>query len=137
MARIAHSPSGGSTPNNAFSCFGGYVGSPQHNEISMCFEATSQNVLGAAYWYDTNEHKTDIDLGFDASQDFHTWSVDWSPGSIVWSVDGKVLHTDTGTPGRTIPYEAMEFALIIRPRESLYDGDAIMNIKSFNYTSHY
>ena len=37
-ARIAHSPSGGATPANAFTCFGGYVGAPAHNEISMCWE---------------------------------------------------------------------------------------------------
>ena len=137
VARIAHAPAGGPTPSNAFTCFGAYVAAPAHNEISMCWEGTSQSTLGAAYWYSNAEHKTDIDLGFDASQDFHTYEVDWSPTTIVWSVDGKALHTDNGKAKSTIPWEAMEFAIITRPRSQPYEGDAESQFKLFNFTSTY
>jgi hypothetical protein len=109
----------------------------QPYEISMCWEGTSQSTLGAAYWYSNAEHKTDIDLGFDASQDFHTYEVDWSPTTIVWSVDGKALHTDNGKAKSTIPWEAMEFAIITRPRSQPYEGDAESQFKLFNFTSTY
>lgn len=34
-------------------------------------------------------HEKMIDLGFDASEDFHTYTFDWLPGKIIWYVDGK------------------------------------------------
>jgi GR25 family glycosyltransferase involved in LPS biosynthesis len=33
-----------------------------------------------------------VDLGFDASEDFHLYEIDWQPDSIRWSVDGRVVH---------------------------------------------
>ena len=30
-----------------------------------------------------------IDLGFDASEDFHTYAFEWHKNSIIWFVDGK------------------------------------------------
>ena len=135
VARIAHSPGGGPTPPFAFTCFGGYVGSPAHNEISMCWEGSSQGTLGAAFWYSNAEHKTSLPLGFDASLDFHNYTVSWTPSAIQWGVDGKVLHTDTGAAGKTIPWEPMALTVIIRPRELAYSGDAELSIRSFSYTS--
>lgn len=40
-----------------------------------------------------------VDLGFDASQGFHTYAFDWQPGYIKWYVDGVLKHTAT----RNIP----------------------------------
>lgn len=115
---------------------GGYAyGAAAHNEISLCWEATTQHILGAAYWYDSKEHKTDIELPFDPSQGFHTYGVEWAADSITWMVDGKVVHTDTGKAGSTIPYEPMAFGFIVRPRSAPYDGDAAMSAQWFNWTS--
>ena len=33
--------------------------------------------------------------GWSFADDFHTFAVDWSPGSITWSVDGDVYHSVT------------------------------------------
>nr|WP_110931271.1 glycoside hydrolase family 16 protein [Paenibacillus bouchesdurhonensis] len=45
-----------------------------------------------------------IDLGFDASQSFHTYAFDWQPNSITWYVDGVAKHRATKnipkTPGK-------------------------------------
>jgi beta-glucanase (GH16 family) len=43
-----------------------------------------------------------INLGFDASLDFHNYAFEWSPSSIKWYVDGKLVHTETGSRG-TLP----------------------------------
>ena len=44
------------------------------------------------------------DLGFDASQGYHTYGFDWQPGKITWYVDGKKAYEATQniptTPGK-------------------------------------
>ncbi|MGC4431785.1 family 16 glycosylhydrolase, partial [Streptococcus suis] len=43
-------------------------------------------------------------LGFDASEEFHTYAFDWKKDSITWFVDGVAVHTATTdiptTPGK-------------------------------------
>ncbi|MFB5269813.1 glycoside hydrolase family 16 protein [Paenibacillus enshidis] len=51
------------------------------------------------YTNGVGEHSTVIDLGFDASLDFHTYAFEWSPTSIKWYVDGKLVHTENGSRG--------------------------------------
>lgn len=42
---------------------------------------------------------TVVDLGFDASQGFHSYGFDWKPDGIVWTVDGKPVHRVTAKDG--------------------------------------
>ena len=35
------------------------------------------------------------DLGFDASEGYHTYGFDWQKDSITWYVDGKAVYTAT------------------------------------------
>lgn len=44
-------------------------------------------------------HSTVIDLGFDASLDFHDYAFEWSPSYIKWYVDGQLIHTENGSRG--------------------------------------
>ncbi|WP_206098827.1 beta-glucanase [Paenibacillus paeoniae] len=44
-------------------------------------------------------HSTIIDLGFDASLDFHDYAFEWSPTYIKWYVDGTLVHTENGSRG--------------------------------------
>ena len=37
-----------------------------------------------------------IDLGFDATLDFHSYAIDWRQGYIAWSVDGTIVHARVG-----------------------------------------
>ena len=80
-----------------------------HNEISFCWEGTSQSQADIAYWYSSAEHKTSIPMA-DASSAFNTYAIDWSASAINWSINGKIVHTDTGT----MPSEKMQFGFIIR-----------------------
>ena len=38
------------------------------------------------------EHEYMYDLGFDASEDFHTYAFEWHKDKIIWFVDGKEAH---------------------------------------------
>ncbi len=40
-------------------------------------------------------HEFMYDLGFDASEDFHTYAFEWKKDSITWYVDGVEAHTAT------------------------------------------
>lgn len=42
-------------------------------------------------------HEKLIDLGFDASEDFHVYAIKWTPGKIEWYVDGKLVHSVKGS----------------------------------------
>ncbi len=48
-----------------------------------------------------------IDLGFDATLDFHVYAIDWRPGQITWSVDGRVVHERVGWDPTPIPHLPM------------------------------
>ena len=37
-----------------------------------------------------------IDLGFDASEDFHTYAFEWHKNAIIWYVDGKEVFRREG-----------------------------------------
>ncbi len=49
-------------------------------------------------------HEYMHDLGFDASQGYHTYGFDWQPDHITWYVDGKAVYTANSnipsTPGK-------------------------------------
>ena len=48
-----------------------------------------------------------IDLGFDASADFHRYAIDWRRGRVAWLVDGRVVHERVGWDPTPIPHLAM------------------------------
>lgn len=45
------------------------------------------------YTNGVGNHEYMYDLGFDASQGFHTYGFDWQPDHITWYVDGKAVYT--------------------------------------------
>lgn len=48
-----------------------------------------------------------IDLGFDATLDFHLYAIDWRPGRITWSVDGRIIHERVGWDPTPLPHLPM------------------------------
>ncbi len=45
------------------------------------------------YTNGVGNHEFMYDLGFDASEGFHTYGFDWQPDHITWYVDGKAVYT--------------------------------------------
>ena len=56
------------------------------------------------YTNGTGGHEYMYDLGFDASEDFHTYGFEWKEDSITWYVDGEAVYTANEnlpvTPGK-------------------------------------
>ncbi|CAN7309086.1 family 16 glycosylhydrolase [Pseudoxanthomonas sp. LjRoot143] len=48
-----------------------------------------------------------IELGFDATEEFHRYTIDWRPGYIAWSVDGRVVHKRVGWDPTPLPHLPM------------------------------
>jgi hypothetical protein len=48
-----------------------------------------------------------IDLGFDATLDFHLYAIDWRPGHVVWLVDGRIVHERVGWDPTPLPHLPM------------------------------
>jgi GR25 family glycosyltransferase involved in LPS biosynthesis len=50
-----------------------------------------------------------IDLGFDASEDFHEYTVEWTSTAIRWSVDGRLVYERLEWDPTPIPHLPMQF----------------------------
>lgn len=81
------------------SSFFTYTGPSDNNpwdEIDI--EILGKDTTKAQFNYYTNgvgNHEYMYDLGFDASEGFHTYGFDWQPDHITWYVDGKEVYTAT------------------------------------------
>ena len=90
------------------SSFFTYTGPSEDNpwdEIDI--EILGKDTTKVQFNYYTNgvgNHEFMYDLGFDASEGFHTYGFDWQPDHITWYVDGKAVYTAynniPSTPGR-------------------------------------
>lgn len=47
---------------------------------------------GARFDYGYRGTPVSIDLGFDASKEVHTYTIEWEPDEIRWLVDGRLVH---------------------------------------------
>jgi hypothetical protein len=68
------------------------------------------NFFSSVYWIDVNDNNQHCsnyyNYPFDLTDDFHTWTVVWTPSQIIWFFDGKELKTDNNlirVPGTTSP----------------------------------
>jgi len=59
-----------------------------------------------------------VDLGFDATSDFHTYAIEWEPDEIRWYVDGELIHKRSNWEPTPIPHLPMKFHINIWPSMS-------------------
>ncbi|MDB5390556.1 MAG: glycoside hydrolase family 16 [Planctomycetaceae bacterium] len=62
---------------------------------------------GAAIGFGYRGSPCRIDLGFDATLDFHLYAIDWRPSHIAWSVDGRIVHERVGWDPTPLPHLPM------------------------------
>lgn len=81
------------------SSFFTYTGPSENNpwdEIDV--EVLGKDTTKVQFNYYTNgvgNHEYMYDLGFDASEGYHTYGFDWQKDYITWYVDGKAVYTAT------------------------------------------
>jgi endo-1,3-1,4-beta-glycanase ExoK len=64
-----------------------------HDEIDFEFLGKNSRAVEVNFWRAGKSYGGKVvDLGFDAAEEFHVYTFDWSPESIVWKVDGKEVH---------------------------------------------
>lgn len=64
-----------------------------------------------------------IDLGFDATADFHRYAIDWRPDRVAWLVDSCVVHERLGWDPTPIPHLGMRvYANLWAPRSEELAG---------------
>lgn len=64
-----------------------------------------------------------VDLGFDASLDFHTYSIEWRPDRISWFVDDALVHERGSWDPTPIPHLPMKLhANLWSPRSESLAG---------------
>lgn len=78
---------------------------------------------GAALGFGYRGSPCSIDLGFDASGDYHHYAIDWRPSRILWLVDGAVVHERVGWDPTPIPHLPMRLhANLWTPRSEALAG---------------
>lgn len=77
-----------------FTYTGPYESVPtEHDEIDFEIFGKDPTTMQVNYWRNGKEHPKLINLGFNASQNVHTYSFTWTQTSLSWYVDGILVHT--------------------------------------------
>ena len=74
---------------------------------------------GARFEYGYRGTPVLINLGFDASDDFHRYRVEWSPAVIRWFVDDRLVHERFNWEPTPIPHLPMQFHVNLWPSRSV------------------
>ncbi len=90
---------------SSFFTYTGESDGTKWDEIDIEFLGYDTTKVQFNYYTDgQGNHEFLYDLGFDASQSFHTYGFNWYYGGITWYVDGKAVYTATSnipdTPGK-------------------------------------
>jgi beta-glucanase (GH16 family) len=78
---------------------------------------------GAALGFGYRGSPCRIELGFDATSEFHHYAIDWRPSRISWAVDGKTVHERLSWEPTPIPHLPMRLhANLWAPRSEELSG---------------
>jgi GR25 family glycosyltransferase involved in LPS biosynthesis len=110
---------------------------PRHMLVNVYFNPGDD---GAALSFGYRGSPCRIDLGFDATRDFHLYAIDWRPGRIAWSVDGNIVHERVGWDPTPLPHLPMRLhANLWAPRSSelagRIDDDTLPGMATFRNVS--
>jgi beta-glucanase (GH16 family) len=110
---------------------------PRHMLVNVYFNPGDD---GATIGFGYRGSPCRIDLGFDATLDFHLYAIDWRPGCVAWLVDGRIVHERVGWDPTPLPHLPMRLhANLWAPRsEELagpIDNDALPSTATFRNVS--
>ncbi|KAF9142474.1 hypothetical protein BG015_000839 [Linnemannia schmuckeri] len=83
------------------------------SEIDIELTGLDPTAAWFTVWRGSTQQAAKVPLGFDASKGWHTYSVEWQPDFIAWSVDGKEVlrRTDLWTADPRTPEVEYKLAL--------------------------
>jgi len=73
---------------------------------------------GAKYDYGYRGSSSYVDLGFDASADYHRFAIEWGPCEIRWFLDGRLVHRRVEWEPTPIPHLPMALHVNVWPSRS-------------------
>ncbi len=76
-------------------------------------------VEGTKFDYGYRGAASSVDLGFDASESYHRYAIEWESNEIRWFVDNRLVHKRVEWNPTPIPHLPMAFHLNIWPTRSL------------------
>lgn len=82
------------------------VGTHPRHMLTNVFFNPGDDGTGMDYGYRGTPIR--IDLGFDATKDFHLYGIEWLPDRITWLVDGEVVHQRSGWDPTPIPHLSLK-----------------------------
>jgi GR25 family glycosyltransferase involved in LPS biosynthesis len=88
---------------------------PDHLLVNVFYSPGDE---GAKFDYGYRGTPTRIPLGFDASQSFHRYAIEWNPSEIRWFVDGALVHRRYEWEPTPIPHLPMTLHLNAWPSRS-------------------
>lgn len=101
------------TASTFFTCTGNYDTNPHTGKPNpwdeIDIEFLGQDTTKVQFNYYVNGkggHEYMYDLGFDASEDFHTYGFRWAEDYITWFVDGKPVYRVDGSESNPMPSTA-------------------------------
>ena len=118
---------------SSFFTYRGDYGTPTHDEIDFEVLGKDTTHVQINYYVEGHGgHEVQVPLGFDASQEFHTYAFELTDAYLAWSIDGKEVHRVTenpSTPEHELPYRPGKIMMNLWPGIGVDEW-----LKPFHYT---
>lgn len=109
----------------SFFTYRGTHGKADHDEIDFEVLGKDTSKVQINYYVEgQGGHEYMVDLGFDASTDFHNYGLSLTPEKLTWYVDGKEVNSvseNPSTPKHELPYRPAKIMINLWPGISV-DG---------------
>ncbi len=97
------------------------TGDDSHRMLVNVYFNPGDDGAALAFGYRGSPYR--VELGFDATLDFHQYAIEWRPGCISWLVDGRAVHNRVGWDPTPIPHLPMRLhANLWAPRSETLAG---------------
>ncbi|KAF9915881.1 hypothetical protein BX616_005146 [Lobosporangium transversale] len=80
-------------------------------EIDVELTGLNNNIAWMNIWHDNKQNPVSVDLSFDTSEDWHTYSFEWRKNYVAWFIDGELVLNRTDIP-TTKPWDT-NYRLVI------------------------
>ena len=85
----------------------GDVDGPELDMLEVRGRAPTEIIAGVFDETSTKVVKVRYDAGLDLTEDFHTYTLSWTPGRLAWSLDGDLFHEHLGPHVPDVPLYLM------------------------------